>query len=346
MSFVRKLLPIATATISRRTIMTAVPLRSEFKKVENYQNIANRFFDFTEVDKDSFSPATLSNGRQAHHGAAYGGLIFSQAMAAAEKTVEEKFKPHSTHSYFILNVDTKEPISYNVRRIRDGRSFITRTVEAVQKEKVCFVLQCSFHVEEKSSIIHQSEMPKVPCPEVLMSMRDAVPYMKSLVEKGEVTPPPAMLQRLQSYDSKVYSDDLDLFEMRCTNLGNYYGFASDQKPELHFWMRARGDLPNDERLHRWLIAYNSDSLLVSTAVSPHYTNGFMPSMLFSLDHCVWFHKSEVKADEWLLFECKSRIASGSRATIEGRIWRRDGVLIASCQQEALVRSKSDDPSKL
>lgn len=97
---------------------------------------------------------------------------------------------------------------------------------------------------------------------------------------------------------------------------------------------------------RWLIAYNSDSLLVSTAVSPHYTTGFCSSMLFSLDHCVWFHRSEVKADEWLLFECKSRIASGSRATIEGRIWRRDGVLIASCQQEALVRSKSDEPSKL
>ncbi|CCD64830.1 Acyl-coenzyme A thioesterase 8 [Caenorhabditis elegans] len=346
MSFVRRLLPVVTATISRRGIMTTVPLKSEFKKVNNFQEIAHKFFDFTELKKDSFSPSTLSNGRQAHHGAAYGGLIFSQALAAAEKTVDEQFKPHSMHSYFILNVDTKEPISYNVRRIRDGRSFITRTVEAVQKDKVCFVLQCSFHVEEKSSIIHQSEMPKVPEPEVLMSMRDAVPYMKELVEKGEVTPPPAMLARLQSYDSKVYSDDQDLFEMRCTNLGNYYGFASDKKPELYFWMRARGDLSNDERFHRWLIAYNSDSLLVSTAVSPHYTTGFCSSMLFSLDHCVWFHRSEVKADEWLLFECKSRIASGSRATIEGRIWRRDGVLIASCQQEALVRSKSDEPSKL
>ncbi|EGT56254.1 hypothetical protein CAEBREN_18715 [Caenorhabditis brenneri] len=346
MSFVRKLLPIATSTYTRRGIMTAVPLKSEFKKVENYEEMAKGFYNFTEVSKDCFSPATLTNGRQAHTAAAYGGLIFSQALAAAEKTVEEQFKPHSMHSYFILNVDTREPISYNVRRIRDGRSFITRTVEAVQKEKVCFVLQCSFHVEEKHSILHQSDMPKVPCPEVLMSQRDAVPYMKSLVEKGEVTPPPAMLQRLQWYDSKVYSDDQDLFEMRCTNLGNYYGFASDQKPELYFWMRARGDLSNDERLHRWLLAYNSDSLLVSTAVSPHYSSGFTSSMLFSLDHCVWFHKSEVKADDWLLFECKSRIASGSRATIEGRIWRRDGVLIASCQQEALVRSKSDEPSKL
>ncbi|CAI2346204.1 unnamed protein product [Caenorhabditis sp. 36 PRJEB53466] len=346
MSFVRKLAPIVTSSITRRGIMCSVPRKSDFKKVENYEQIAKRFFDFTETNKDSFSPATLTNGRQAHHAAAYGGLIFAQALAAAEKTVEEKFKPHSTHSYFILNVDTKEPISYNVRRARDGRSFITRTVEAVQKGAVCFVLQCSFHVQERDSIVHQSEMPKVPAPEVLMSMRDAVPYMKELVEKGEVTPPPAMLRRLQNYDTQVYSDDQDLFEMRCTNLGNYYGFASDQKPEMCFWMRARGDLSDDERLHRWLVAYNSDSLLVSTAVSAHYASGFMPSMLFSLDHCVWFHRPEVRADEWLLFECKSRIASGARATIEGRIWRRDGVLIASCQQEAIVRTKSDEPSRL
>uniref|UniRef100_A0A8R1DUX4 Acyl-CoA thioesterase II n=1 Tax=Caenorhabditis japonica TaxID=281687 RepID=A0A8R1DUX4_CAEJA len=326
--------------------MASIPRKSEFIKVENYEPIAKRFFEFSEAEKDCFSTSILSNGRQANHRAAYGGLIFSQALAAAEKTVETAFKPHSMHSYFIFNVDTKVPISYNVRRTRDGRSFVTRTVEAVQKGAVCFVLQCSFHVEERDSIIHQSIMPKVPAPEVLMSMRDAVPYIKELVEKGEVTPTASMLRRLQKYDTQVYTDNEDLFEMRSTNLGNYYGFASDQKAEVQFWMRARGDLSDDERLHRWLLAYNTDSLLITTAVSPHYASGFQASMIFSLDHSVWFHRAQVKADDWLLFDCTSHIASGSRAFIEGRIWRRDGVLIASCHQEALVRTKAGEPSRL
>ncbi|CAB3411132.1 unnamed protein product [Caenorhabditis bovis] len=314
---------------------------NDFQKVENYQKIAESFFVFDEVQKDSFRPQVLKNSRQGHHSAAYGGLIFSQALAAAEKTVDSVFRPHSVHSYFILNVDTKEPIFYNVRRIRDGRSFATRTVEAVQKEKIAFTLQVSFHVEENEAVSHQSNMPDVLPPEQFMSMREAVPHLKELVEKGEIVPTEPVVRRLKKYDSQVYTAEEDLFEMRCVNLEKYYGLDDDREPRMHFWMRARGDLNDDEKLHRWLVAYNTDSTLISTAVGPHYAKNFMSSMMFSLDHCVWFHRINIRADEWLLFETKSHIAAGGRAFIDGKVWRRDGTLMISVHQEALIRSKGD-----
>ncbi|CAD6193962.1 unnamed protein product [Caenorhabditis auriculariae] len=317
-----------------------VVVNDDFQKVEGFDKIASEFFKFSQPSTDVFQPATLKNVRQGHSTAAYGGLIFAQALAAAEQTVDAKFRPHSVHSYFILNVDTAEPIEYRVRRVRDGKSFCTRTVDAVQKDKTAFILQTSFQVEEPDSISHQSTMPEVPQPHSLMSMRQAIPFVKEMVNKGDYTPSKSILYRLNQYDSKIYSSDSDLFEMRSTNLGNYYGFESDKKPALFFWMRARGDLPEDARLHRWLVSYNTDSILAATALSPHYAaNNFQPSMVFSLDHTVWFHRTNFRADDWLLFETRSHYAGGGRSLIDGRLWHPDGSLVVSCHQEVLVRTR-------
>ncbi|CAI5440727.1 unnamed protein product [Caenorhabditis angaria] len=324
----------------RRTMRLNSYKASGFEKVANYENIARSFFQFEQNEKDNFRPKIIVNSRQGSHSSAYGGLVFAQALSAAENTVENIYKPHSVHSFFILSVDTKEPIEYKVKRARDGKSFATRTVEAIQKEKTVFVLQASFHVDEPQSIVHQCQMPDVPAPETLMSMRDAVPYMKNMIENGELTAPAAILNRLKKYETQVYTHDEDLFEMRPTNLAKYFGHENDRKPSLYIWMRARGDVDeNDERLHRLLIAYNSDSSMITAATTPHYAEGFKPSMLFSLDHCVWFHRGQMKADDWLLFEVISDVASGSRASSHGRIWSRDGILVASCHQESLIRTK-------
>ncbi|CAL2046231.1 unnamed protein product [Caenorhabditis brenneri] len=295
--------------------MSVITHKPEFNNVDSYQKLVDEFFELTEIEKDVFSPTTLTSSRQLHPSVTYG-------------------------------VDTRVPVTYHVRRIRDGRSFANRNVDASQNSKICFVLQCSFNVEGGQTISHQSDIPKVPAPEMLMPQKDVVPEMMSLVESGKMKLPFAMQERLEVYDQNVYSNEKDLFEMRCTNLGNYYGFASDYEVKLSFWMKARGELNNDERLHRWLIAYNSDFLLSNCVVTPHYSSGLNATMLLSLDHCVWFHESQVRADEWLLIECESRIANKSRGLIEGRIWTRDGTLIATCQQEVLVRSKEGETSKL
>ncbi|KAF1766111.1 hypothetical protein GCK72_006067 [Caenorhabditis remanei] len=303
-------------------------------------------YTFVQIDEDTFRAEYLFHARQNPNGAAYGGLIFSQAFAAAERTVPEEFKPNSVHSYFVSAVIYTIPVIYKVRRIRDGKGFITRTVEAIQKDKTCFLLQVSFHKPEKDGMIHQDVMPKVPKPETLMSMKEAVISTKKLVTEGGLVLKPAMLNRLMKLDNKAYVTNNDMFEARCTNLGNWYGYSSDLKPELCVWMKTRESINDDEKLHRWLLACMSDAILIPAAMSAHFSQGFEDNLHVSLDHCLYFHSHEFRVDDWFLFECKSTVSSGGRAFINGRIWRKDGKLIASCQQEAIIRGKDGQISKL
>ncbi|ULU06893.1 hypothetical protein L5515_014707 [Caenorhabditis briggsae] len=316
------------------------------KPICSVQAQGQKMYTFVQVDDCTFRAEYLFHARQNPNGAAYGGLVFSQALAAAEKTVPENFKPNSVHSYFVSAVNYSTPAIYKVRRIRDGRGFINRTVETIQNDKICFLLQVSFHKTEKDSMIHQDVMPKVPKPETLVSMRQAVIATKKLVSEGGLELKPAMLNRLMVLDNKAYVTNNDMFEARCTNLGNWYGYSSDLKPELSVWMKTRECLGDEERLHRWLLACMSDAILIPAAMSAHFSQGFEDSLHVSLDHCLYFHTHDFRVDEWFLFECKSTVSSGGRAFINGRIWRRDGKLIASCQQEAIVRGKDGQISKL
>ncbi|KIH53140.1 Acyl-CoA thioesterase [Ancylostoma duodenale] len=168
--------------------------------MDDYEDRAKRFFVFEQVEPDVFRTSNLGTLRQGSAKAAYGGLIFAQALAAAENTVEEKLKPHAMHSFFILNVDTSLPVQYHVRRVRDGRSFCTRTVEAVQEGKIAFILQVSFHVFgvtltagsvaiysvqlEPDSAVHQDVMPVVPSWKELKCMSDVIPWLKTEIAEG------------------------------------------------------------------------------------------------------------------------------------------------------------------
>ncbi|CAI2346209.1 unnamed protein product [Caenorhabditis sp. 36 PRJEB53466] len=303
-------------------------------------------FKLTRIQEDSFKSFHLFHTRQTPSGVAYGGLIFAQAVAAAENTVETQFKPHSMHSYFLSAVLAAEPITYNVNKLKEGRSFVQRSVEGVQNGKLCFMLQVSFHKPETESLIHQDLMPQVPRPEGLKDMKEAVIEMKRLVNERLITLSPAMFHRLMVLDNKAYINQEDVFEMRCANLGNYYGFASDLRPEMCFWMKTKQRLGDDERLHRWLIACMSDSILIVSAMTPHFSQGFEDTLHVSLDHSLYFHRTDFRADEWLLCESRSTISAGARCFIQGRIWTRDGVLVASCGQEAIVRGKDGQSSKI
>ncbi|PAV82247.1 hypothetical protein WR25_24503 [Diploscapter pachys] len=337
--------------LAHTILLGGVPIPMEFidvplDKMPQFEQLSNELFELEETQLDVFKPSVLSNSRQNSKKAAYGGLIFAQALAATERTVDDSMRPHSTHSYFILNVDTTQPLEYRVRRIRDGRSFCTREVDAVQNGKAAFSMQISFHKPEPQSIIHQSEMPKVPPPENCIGFRKAIPFLKQKIESGELSPTDSVRKRIQGYDSIVYTSDTDLFEMRPTDIEAYYGISKDARPKMCFWMRTRGDLSSqDSKLHRHLIAYNTDSVLVGTAVRPHYAHNFHPSMLFSLDHNIWFHSPDMRADEWLLYETESSIARDARAFITGRLWTRDGTLLLSTAQEAIIRTRQE-PSRI
>ncbi|CAJ0586986.1 unnamed protein product, partial [Mesorhabditis spiculigera] len=312
-------------------------------RAENADKFAERvehFYTFKDKGSDVFESSNLSTVRGAAVHAAYGGLIFSQALCAAEKTVGEQFKPHATHSFFILNVDTRIPVEYRVRRLRDGRSFCTRTVEAVQNGKVAYCLQVSFHVNEPESVIHEAKMPQVAAPEDCPTNRDFAIFTLDQVKAGEVTVTEMQRQRLEF--QATYDPDGDLFDIRCVDPGAYLGIAesSTSPGTICFWMKTQYPVPSEasERMHRYLLAFTSDSVQATSSYLPHLVNDFQVSMLFSLDHCVWFHQPIVKTDEWMLFESSSSKAKGSRGFTTGRLWSADGQLIMSVCQETLIRS--------
>ncbi|KAF8363509.1 hypothetical protein PRIPAC_90432, partial [Pristionchus pacificus] len=292
------------------------------------------FFDFERVEPNVFRAANLStSGQQSPH-AAYGGLIMAQALAAAEATVTEEFKPHSMHSFFILNVDTTVPVDYHVRLLRDGRSFCTRSVEAIQKGKVVFCLQTSFHVVEPDSCVHQSDYPKVvkpadECPELSLSSKELLDRIASGEVKGSEHTRAAIVKHSQ-IDRTQW-----LFDIRCTDTAALFGLG-DPTRTFYFWMKARVPLSTaDDRLHRWMIVFASDSTPVGVIFRPHTKNDFTPSMVFSLDHVMHFHHHEIRADEWMLYEVESTVAGAGRGFARGRIWGTDGKLLVSLTQEAL-----------
>ncbi|WKX92926.1 hypothetical protein Q1695_010726 [Nippostrongylus brasiliensis] len=296
-----------------------------------FEDRAKKFYTFDEVQHDSFRTTHLSPLRHRSSKAAYGGLIFSQALAAAENTVETNMKPHAMHSFFLLNVDTSLPVQYNVRRVRDGRSFSTRTVEAVQEGKTVFIFQVSFHTIEPDSAVHQDDMPDVPSWKDLKSVTDLVPWLKAEVAQGRIKLKRPVERWMNSYDDSSdgkgdanAEERGDLFEIRPCS------------PE-----KAKGSLGDCEKLHRYLVVYNTDSTMAGTAYRPHFVNNFEMSMLFTLDHNVWMHQHDVRADQWMLFENTSTVAGKGRAFVTGKLWSEDGVLLLSCTQEVVLRTRGD-----
>jgi acyl-CoA thioesterase II len=248
----------------------------------------------------------------------FGGQVLGQALMAAIATVENR-AVHSLHAYFLRRGDFNSPIVYEVDRARDGNHFSTRRIVAIQHGAQIFNMSASFQASE-SGVEHQLAMPDVPPPEELPDPR--------LHYRGLSEQLPPRLRRALEQERP--------FEFRPVRLPNL--LQPEKSPPLrHIWFRAVGALPDDEALHRCLLAYVSDFNLLDTAMLPHGLSLASPRvMVASIDHAMWFHRS-VRVDDWLLYATDSPSASGARGFTRGSVFARDGRLVASTSQEGLLR---------
>jgi acyl-CoA thioesterase-2 len=248
----------------------------------------------------------------------FGGQVVGQALVAASRTVEG-VAAHSLHAYFILGGDPKVPIIYQVERTRDGKSFTTRNVKAIQHGQPIFTMMVSFHNNEEG-LDNQIAMPNVPMPEELPTdaeaRRDILPTLSEQVRRYYERPLP--------------------IELRPVDYSHYRGVkpAGDR---FNVWFRTYGSLPDDPAIHRCALAYASDLTLLDSALVPLGRTLFEPAFMgASLDHALWLHRP-FRTDEWLLYSQDSPNLHGSRGLSRGLIFRKDGTLIASVMQEGLVR---------
>ena len=249
----------------------------------------------------------------------FGGQVLGQALMAASRTVEN-YHVHSLHSYFLRGGDMQAPIIYDVDRIRDGRSFCTRRVVAIQHGRPIFNMSASFQKDEEG-YEHQAEMPDVPGPEGLKSDREVKEEILS--SKGKAFNPYIMPD--WPIDVRRVEDTLPTKKPKI------------HPPIQHVWFKVRDSLPDDRVIHKCTTAYASDLNLLSTATQPHGISYMAGNVrLATIDHSMWFHRP-FKADEWLLYAMDSPSASGSRGFSRGLIFNQEGKLVISCTQEGLMR---------
>ncbi|MBV8876687.1 MAG: acyl-CoA thioesterase II [Gammaproteobacteria bacterium] len=250
----------------------------------------------------------------------FGGQVLGQALSAAAATVDGRVV-HSLHAYFLRRGDFKAPIVYEVDRSLDGHSFSNRRVVAIQHGQQIFNMTASFQVAE-SGFEHQILMPEVPAPESL---------------PASDSPPAEVLAQLPERVRRFFELPRP-FEFRMVRPIEYLR-PRREAPAREIWFRAVGPLPDDEMLHRRLLAYVSDFFLLDTATLPHGTSLLRPTLVMaSIDHAMWFHRT-LRVDDWLLYAMDSPSASGARGFARASVFARDGRLIASAAQEGLVRSK-------
>jgi acyl-CoA thioesterase-2 len=242
----------------------------------------------------------------------FGGQVAGQALVAAARTVEPDRRVHSLHAYFLRPGDLSIPILYEVDHIRDGSSFTTRRVVAIQHGRAIFNLQASFHVPE-IGFEHSLPMPDVPPPESLRTVED------HWRDAGFGIDPPERGVDIRYVDLPVYVDP------GTPRFGQYV------------WIRAKAPLPDDPILHTCVVVYASDLTLMDTTVLPHGRSHHGGELqMASLDHAMWFHRPFC-ADEWLLYSVQTPSASGARGFAQGHIFDRRGNLVVSVAQEGLVR---------
>jgi acyl-CoA thioesterase II len=264
----------------------------------------------------------LYRGRNHNTEHVFGGQVLAQAIAAAYRTVDPAQELHSLHAYFLRPGDWKTPILYDVDRIRDGRSFATRRVVAIQHGRAIFNLASSWQKREPG-VEHALPMPDVPPPEALRGDREVF----------------AEIARTQP-DVKRYAFRFEAIESKQVERIP----QSDEgahPPYKHTWLRAREALPDNPEVHLALLAYMSDLDFMSTSMLPHGRN-LMRNMVqgASLDHSLWFHRP-FRADEWLLFAKESPNAGGARGFVRGHFFNRLGQLVATAAQECLIRPRTE-----
>jgi acyl-CoA thioesterase-2 len=270
--------------------------------------------DLEELEVNLFRGRSPQEGSQR----VFGGQVLGQALAAAGRTVERE-AAHSFHAYFLRPGDPRTPILYQVDRTRDGKSFTTRRIIAIQRGRAIFHLEASFQQHEPGPE-HQDRMPDAPDPESLPDFRERLAPL--------VTRAPVEVKRWLESDRPIdvrYVTQFDPIE------------PEKLPPRQLVWVRADGRLPDVRLLHQCVMAYASDLTLLDTAALPHGISWIGSGwQIASLDHAMWFHR-DFRADEWLLYEQQSPVAAGARGFTSGRLFARDGALVASVVQEGLFR---------
>jgi acyl-CoA thioesterase-2 len=227
------------------------------------------------------------------------------------------------HGYFLRPGDVSLPVVYQVDRVRDGGSFSTRRVTAIQKGKPIFTCAASFQFDEQSAS-HQLPMPDVPGPENFKSETELARLIAPMI-------PERMRERAISAKP---------IEIRPVTLINPFA-PKPCEPVKHVWFRADGNLPDDPQLHKYLLAYASDFNLLTTSMQPHGVSVFQKFMqVASLDHSLWFH-ADLRMDDWLLYAMDSPWSGNARGFSRGSIFNRSGQLVASVAQEGLTRLRED-----
>ncbi|MDQ3151740.1 MAG: acyl-CoA thioesterase II [Actinomycetota bacterium] len=302
------------ARIAASEDLTAAPLSSD--GVPRGQPVVDRLvalLDLERIEEDIFRGVSPPESPMR----VFGGQVAGQALVAAGRTVPAQRAVHSLHSYFIRSGDPKVPIVYEVDRIRDGRSFTTRRVVAVQHGKAIFSLSASFQLAE-DGLDHADPMPEVPAPEGLPDLAHWV------ASSGAGSTYLARMPR--PFDLRYVAPPVWAAG----------GVTPEAGRPRQMWMRTDGVLPDDELVHVCVLAYASDLTLLGSVPARHGRALDQGVMAASLDHAIWFHR-RFRADEWVLYDCVSPSASGGRGLATGRFFTRDGSLVATVVQEGLVR---------
>lgn len=250
-------------------------------------------------------------------GRVFGGQVLAQSLIAAMRTVADDRTIHSMHGYFLRPGDVAHPITFSVDRLHDGRSFSTRRTHAYQNGVPILSLIASFQTEDEG-VSHQVEMPAdLPDPETLPSTADVLGTF--------------------DHDIARYWSNERAFDVRHIPSPVYLRVDGERVPRQAVWMKAFGRLPDDLNMHRAALAYASDYSILEPILRAHGVAWATPGLkVASLDHAMWWHR-DARVDEWLLYTQDSPSASGGRGLSLGRIYTRDGVLVASVAQEGMVR---------
>ncbi|HEX5515704.1 MAG TPA: acyl-CoA thioesterase II [Gammaproteobacteria bacterium] len=277
-------------------------------------------FQLEQIEQNIFRGVSFDLGFRA----LFGGQVLGQALMAANRTVEAERQAHSMHAYFLRAGDAKAPIVYQVTRTRDGRSFTTRHVLAIQHGQPIFDMSVSYQTQE-DGFEHQDAMPTgIPEPETLKSFREIY---------GAAEDVPDYVRDQMTRDRPV--------EVRPVNVIEKIN-PTPREALKYTWFRAAGEVPDDPRLHQAVLAYASDFELLGTSMLPHGVSFVQKEIqAASLDHALWIHRP-FRVDEWLLYRMNSSNMSNARGLAHGQIFSRDGRLVASVMQEGLVRRLSPD----
>jgi acyl-CoA thioesterase II len=271
-----------------------------------------KLLDLEPIEVNIFRGVSPDEDRQR----IFGGQVAGQALVAAARTVEPDRHVHSLHGYFLRAGDPKVPVLYEVDRLRDGGSFTTRRVVAIQHGKVIFNMAASLQVPEEG-FDHAFAMPQVPAPEELPTVRDRL--AQAGVQLGPWVDRPRPIE-IRHVDWATPDR------------------TRPRDPQQNVWLRADGRLPDDPIIHTVVLTYASDMTLLDTATLPHGGSWFDPTMFMaSLDHAMWFHRP-FRADDWLLYAQDSPNASGGRGLSRGLVFTQDGTLVATVVQEGLIRT--------